>query len=361
MRVAPAIELTQSEAKILQLLSRAGKTPARLMKRAKIIVLAAQGERNEVIAEKLGLDGRVVSRWRRRFVEKRLAGIEKDLPRGGRKPSKREQVGPLIIETTTQTKPPAATHWSVRTLGERLGIDKSMVHRVWRASGLRPHLSKTFKVSNDKKFIEKVIDVVGLYLNPPEHALVLCADEKTSVQALDRTQPGLPMIKGRLGTMTHDYKRNGTTTLFAALEMAEGKVITTCMDRHRHQEWIKFLNLIDRQTPADLDLHLIVDNYATHKHPKVQAWLKRHPRFYFHFVPTSSSWLNLVERWFRDLTDKQIRRGVFHSVDDLIAAIQAYVEHHNNHPKPFVWTAKAEDIIANYRRAKAVLHKVQTA
>jgi len=267
----------------------------------------------------------------------------------------------LIIETTTQTKPPVATHWSVRTLGETLGIDKSMVHRVWRASGLRPHLSKTFKVSNDKKFIEKVIDVVGLYLNPPEHALVLCADEKTSVQALDRTQPGLPMVKGRLGTMTHDYKRNGTTTLFAALEMAEGKVITTCMDRHRHQEWIKFLNLIDRQTPADLDLHLIVDNYATHKHPKVQAWLKRHPRFHFHFVPTSSSWLNLVERWFRDLTDKQIRRGVFHSVDDLIAAIQAYVEHHNNHPKPFVWTAKAEDIIANYRRAKAVLHKVQTA
>lgn len=260
MRVAPAIELTQSESKILLSLSRAGKTPARLMKRAKIIVLAAQGDRNEVIAEKLGIDGRVVSRWRRRFVEKRLAGIEKDLPRGGRKPSKRDQVASLIIEMTTQTKPPAATHWSVRTLGERLGIDKSMVHRVWRASGLRPHLSKTFKVSNDKKFIEKVIDVVGLYLNPPEHALVLCADEKTSVQALDRTQPGLPMVKGRLGTMTHDYKRNGTTTLFAALEMAEGKVITTCMDRHRHQEWIKFLNLIDRQTPADLDLHLIVDN-----------------------------------------------------------------------------------------------------
>ncbi len=331
------------------------------MKRAQIIVLAAQGERNDVIAESLGIDGRVVSRWRRRFAEKRLAGIEQDLPRGGRKPSKREQVTQLIIETTTQTKPANATHWSVRTLGEKLGIDKSMVLRVWQASGLKPHLSKTFKVSNDKHFIEKVVDVVGLYLNPPEHALVLCADEKTSVQALDRTQPGLPIVKGRLGTMTHDYKRNGTTTLFAALEMAKGSIIATCMDRHRHQEWIKFLTMIDRQTPADLDLHLIVDNYATHKHPKVQAWLKRHRRFHFHFVPTSSSWLNLVERWFRDLTDKQIRRGVFKSVADLIAAIQAYVDYHNDHPKPFVWTAKAEDIIAKYRRAKAVLHKVQTA
>jgi transposase len=361
MRVAPAIVLTESETNILKTWSRAGKTPARLMRRAKIILLVAQGERNEIIAEKLGIDPRQVSRWRRRFVEKRLAGIEKDLPRGGRKPSKREKVTPLIIETTTQTKPANATHWSVRTLGEKLGIDKSMVYRVWQASGLKPHLSKTFKVSNDKKFIEKVIDVVGLYLNPPEHALVLCADEKTSVQALDRTQPGLPIKKGRLGTMTHDYKRNGTTTLFAALEMAEGSVIATCMNRHRHQEWIKFLNLIDRQTPAELDLHLIVDNYSTHKHPKVKTWLKRHPRFHMHFVPTSSSWLNMVERWFRDLTDKRIRRGVFKSVADLIAAIQAYIEHHNQNPKTFVWTAKAEDIIAKYRRAKAVLDKVQTA
>lgn len=361
MRVAPSIDLTESEIKILRTWSRGGKTPSRLMKRAKIVLLAAQGERNEFIAESLAVHRHQVSRWRRRFAQRRLAGIEKDLPRAGRKPSKRGQVTALIIETTTQTKPTAATHWSVRTLAEKLGIDKSMVHRVWRASGLKPHLSKTFKVSNDKHFIEKVVDVVGLYLNPPEHALVLCADEKTSVQALDRTQPGLPLVKGRLGTMTHDYKRNGTTTLFAALERAEGSVITTCMDRHRHQEWIKFLNLIDRQTPASLDLHLIMDNYATHKHPKVKAWHKRHRRFHFHFVPTSSSWLNLVERWFRDLTDKQIRRGVFHSVDDLIAAIEAYVEHHNNNPKPIVWTAKAEDIIAKYRRAKAVLDKVQTA
>ena len=361
MRIAPLIKLTEREIKIVRSWSRGGQTAARLMKRAKILLLAAQGERNETIAESLGMDRKQVSRWRRRFVEKRLAGIERDLPRGGRKPGKREQVTPLIIETTTRTKPANATHWSVRTLGEKLGIDKSMVHRVWRDSGLKPHLSKTFKVSNDKKFIEKVVDVVGLYLNPPEHALVLCADEKTSVQALDRTQPGLPLVKGRLGTMTHDYKRNGTTTLFAALEMAEGSVIATCMDRHRHQEWIKFLNRIDRQTPAELDLHLIVDNYATHKHPRVKAWLKRHRRFHCHFVPTSSSWLNLVERWFRDLTDKRIRRGVFNSVAELIAAINAYVEHHNNHPKQFVWTAKAEDIIAKYRRAKAVLDKVLTA
>jgi transposase len=361
MRVAQSIKLTENEIKILTSWSRGRRTPTRLVKRAKMVLMAAEGEQDKTIAAGLGIDRRQVSRWRRRFIEKRLTGIEKDLPRGGRKATKREQMAPLIIEKTTQSKPSNATHWSVRTLADTLGIDKSMVQRVWHASGLKPHLFKTFKVSRDKKFAEKVIDVVGLYLNPPDHALVLCADEKTSVQALDRTQPGLPLVKGRLGTMTHDYKRNGTTTLFAALEMAEGSIIGTCMNRHRHQEWIKFLNLIDQQTPRDLDLHLIVDNYATHKHPQVKAWLKRHRRFHCHFVPTSSSWLNMVERWFRDLTDKQIRRGVFQSVADLIAAIQAYIEHHNSNPKPFVWTAKAEDIIAKYRRAKAVLNKVQTA
>ena len=361
MRVAQRIKLTEEEIKTLTAWSRGRRTPTRLMKRAKIILMAAEERQNKTIAELLGIDPRQVSRWRQRFVQKRLAGIEKDAPRGGRKATKRERMAPLIIETTTQTKPSNATHWSIRTLADTLGIDKAMVHRVWQASGLKPHLTKTFKVSRDKKFVEKVIDVVGLYLNPPEHALVLCADEKTSVQALDRTQPGLPLVKGRLGTMTHDYKRNGTTTLFAALEMTEGSVIGTCMDRHRHQEWIKFLKLIDQQTPPQLDLHLIVDNYATHKHPKVKTWLKRHRRFHLHFVPTSSSWLNLVERWFRDLTDKRIRRGVFKSVPDLIAAIEAYIAHHNNNPKPFVWTAKAEDIIAKYRRAKAVLDKAQTA
>ena len=361
MRIAQPIELTEQEFKTLTTWSRGRRIATRLMKRGKIVLMAAVGQQNKTIAELLGIDRRQVSRWRRRFLQKRLAGIEKDLARGGRRATRREQMAPLIIERTTQSKPSNATHWSVRTLADTLGIDKSMVHRVWQAGGLKPHLAKTFKVSRDKQFVEKVIDVVGLYLNPPEHALVLCADEKTSVQALDRTQPGLPLVRGRCGTMTHDYKRNGTTTLFAALEMAEGHIIATCMNRHRHQEWIKFLNLIDRQTPQDLDLHLIVDNYATHKHPKVKAWLKRHRRFHQHFVPTSSSWLNMVERWFRDLTDKRIRRGVFKSVADLIAAIEDYIEHHNKNPKPYVWTAKAEDIIAKYRRAKAVLDKVQTA
>jgi transposase len=361
MRIAKPIELTESEIKTLTKWSRGRRTAARWVKRAKIVLMAAEGQQNKTIAELLGIDPRQVSRWRRRFIQKGLAGIEKDAPRGGRKSTKRDHMAPLIIETTTQTKPPNATHWSIRTLADTLGIDKAMVHRVWQASGLKPHLAKTFKVSRDKKFIEKVIDVVGLYLNPPEQALVWCADEKTSVQALDRTQPGLPLRRGRCGTMTHDYKRNGTTTLFAALELTAGRIIGTCMSRHRHQEWIKFLNLIDQKTPTELDLHLIVDNYSTHKHPKVRAWLKRHPRFHQHFVPTSSSWLNMIERWFRDLTDKRIRRGVFRSVAELVAAIEAYIRHHNNNPKPFVWTAKAEDIIAKYRRAMAVLDKVQTA
>ena len=232
-----------------------------------------------------------------------------------------------------------------------------MVQRVWAAAGLKPHRVKTFKVSNDPHFVEKLLDVVGLYLNPPEHALVLCADEKSQIQALDRTQPGLPLKKGRCSTMTHDYKRNGTTTLFAALEVLTGKLIGTCLPKHRHQEWLRFLRLIDRQTPPELDLHLIVDNYATHKHPAVQAWLLRHPRFHLHFTPTSSSWLNLVERWFRELTTKRLRRGVFKSVADLIAAIEVYIAHHNRHPRSFVWTAKVDAIVAKVERARTVLLK----
>ena len=361
MRIAQTIKLTEQEARTLTSWSRGRRTPVRLVRRAKIVLMAAEGRENKAIAELLGMGPRHVSRWRRRFAEKRLGGIVKDAPRGGRKATKRNRVTASIIETTTQQKPENATHWSTRTLAKHLGVSRTMVHRVWQANGLKPHLAKTFKVSRDKKFIEKVIDVVGLYLNPPERALVLCADEKTSVQALDRTQPGLPLKKGRCGTMTHDYKRNGTTTLFAALDMAEGKVIGTCMDQHRHQEWIKFLDLIDRETPKKLDLHLIVDNYSTHKHPRVKSWLKRHPRFHQHFIPTSSSWLNMVERWFREITDKRIRRGVFKSVRELIQAIQDYIAHHNKDPKPFIWTAKAEDILAKYARAKAMLDKVQTA
>jgi len=263
----------------------------------------------------------------------------------------------LIVSKTTQEKPEAATHWSTRTMAKAVGVSKYAVQRVWVAHGLKPHRMKTFKVSNDPQFVEKLIDVVGLYMNPPEHALVLSCDEKTQIQALDRTQKGLPIHKGRCGTMTHDYKRNGTTTLFAALAVAEGKVIGTCMQKHRHQEWIKFLKLIDEQTPDELDLHLIVDNYATHKHPNVQKWLKRHRRFHIHFTPTSSSWLNLVERWFREITENRIRRGTFRNVDQLIQAITEFIEHNNKSPKPYVWTAEAEEILAKVQRARKALDK----
>ncbi len=266
-----------------------------------------------------------------------------------------------ILRKTTQETPANATHWSTRSMAKAMGVSKATVQRVWRDNGLKPHLIKTFKVSNDPRFVEKLVDIVGLYLNPPEHALVLSCDEKSSIQALDRTQKSLPMYPGRLGTMTHDYKRNGTTTLFAAIEVVEGKVIAECIPRHRHQEWLKFPKKIDAETPADLDLHLIVDNYATHKHPKVQSWLKRHKRFHMHFTPTSSSWLNLVERWFRDITDQRIRRGVFKSIAELEQAIGDNIKHHNANPKGFVWLAKAEDILEKVRRARKTLDKIPSA
>jgi transposase len=361
MRHACEIVLDTQEQSTLEKWSKGRMTPVRVVMRAKIVLLAATGMENKDIAVELGIGRDTVGQWRRRFSERRLAGFVKDAPRGGRKPTRREEVARLIVERTTQTKPENATHWSTRTLAKELGVSPSMVQRVWQANGLKPHRVKTFKVSNDKQFVEKMQDIVGLYLNPPEHALVLCADEKSQIQALDRTQPGLPIKKGRCGTMTHDYKRNGTTTLFAALELAEGRLIGTCMQRHRHQEWIKFLKQIDSETPAGLDLHLIVDNYATHKHPKVKAWLKRHPRFHIHFTPTSSSWLNLVERWFREITDKRIRRGVFKSVKELVTAIMDYIQHHNAEPTTFTWTAKAEDILAKVARARTRLDKLATA
>jgi transposase len=303
----------------------------------------------------------LVGKWRTRYARQGLAGIEKDAPRGGRPPVARQAMAKKIIQYTTQRKPANATHWSCRTLAAELGTSRSLVNRVWRANGLKPHLSRTFKLSNDRHFVEKLVDVVGLYLNPPEHALVLCCDEKSQIQALDRTQPGLPLKKGRCGTFTHDYVRNGTTTLFAALNVAEGKLIGTCMNRHRHQEWLKFLQQIDRETPADLDLHLIADNYCTHKHPRVQRWLRRHKRFHMHFIPTSSSWLNLVERWFREITDKRIRRGVFKSVAQLITAINDYIAQHNENPKSFTWTAKVEDILEKIARARKTLDKTASA
>jgi transposase len=259
------------------------------------------------------------------------------------------------VEVTLHTTPENATHWSIRTLAEHLGCSKAMVERVWRDHELAPHRVRTFKLSRDKQFIEKLIDVVGLYLRPPEHALVLSVDEKSQIQALDRTQPSLPLKKGRCGTLTHDYERHGTTTLFAALELATGKLIGQCLPRHRHQEWLKFLKLIDARTPPEPALHLIVDNYATHKHPKVQAWLARHPRFHLHFTPTCSSWLNLVERWFREITTKRIRRGSFRSVAALERAIYSYIAAYNETPRPLVWTADLKDILPKIMRAHAAL------
>jgi transposase len=361
MRRALPLELSEQERKTLEQWSRGRMTAARVVQRAKIVLLAAAGMENKAIAAELNLGRDTVALWRLRFGQKRLAGLVKDAPRGGRKATRREQLTKRIVNTTLHKKPENATHWSTRSLAKELAVGPSMVQRVWKRHGLKPHRVRTFKLSTDKYFVEKMQDIVGLYLNPPERALVLCCDEKSQIQALDRTQPGLPLKKGRCGTMTYDYKRNGTTTLFAALELAEGKVIGTCMNRHRHQEWLAFLKLIDAQTPAGLDLHLIVDNYATHKHPKVKAWLKRHPRFHSHFTPTSTSWLNLVERWFREITDKRIRRGVFKSVKELVQAIMDYIEHHNENPQPFTWTAKANDILAKIGRAKTTLNKMPTA
>ena len=360
MRVAQEIQLTTKERVTLQRWSRGRKVSVRQAERAKIILMAAKGNTNLKIATKLRVKPHTVGRWRSRFADLRLPGIVKDLPRGGRPRQRREEVESQIIRKTTQDKPKNATHWSTRTLAEDLGLSQSMIHRVWKANGLKPHLVRTFKLSRDPHFEEKLIDVVGLYLNPPEKALVLSADEKSQVQALDRTQPSLPMIPGRCGTMTHDYKRNGTTTLFAAIEMAQGKVIATCMPRHRHQEWIKFLKQIDSETPKDLDLHLILDNYATHKHPKVKSWLKRHKRFHMHFIPTSSSWLNVIEGFFRDLENKRLHRGVFRSVPELIDAILGYIGGHNEAPKPFVWRATAEEIIEKVGRARLALDNALT-
>lgn len=358
MRTAIGITITEKERIELMRYSRGRSTPARVVLRAKIVLLAAEGKKNKEIVTALKTDPQTVKRWRTRFAVRRLAGIVKDAPRGGRKSSVRERLASLIVKKTTQERPVDATHWSTRSLAVELETNHMMIHRVWKAAGLKPHRVKTFKLSTDPNFAEKLIDVVGLYLNPPEHALVLCVDEKSQIQALDRTQPGLPMKKGRCGTMTHDYKRNGTTTLFAALELAEGKLIGTCMKKHRHQEWIRFLKLIDRETPQKLDLHLIADNYRTHKHDKVQTWLRHHPRFHIHFTPTSSSWLNMIERWFRELTDKRIRRGAFQSVTELVSEIMTYIDKHNKKPKSFLWTAKAADILAKVERARAVLHNV---
>ena len=360
MRIAPTVVISDADRPTLEKWSRGRTTPARLVLRAKIVLLAAAGRLNKEIAAELKTGMKTVCQWRRRFIALGPTGLEKDAPRGGRPAAGSKGLAAEIVRKTTTETPAAATHWSTRTLAAELGTSPSMVQRVWKANGLRPHRFKTFKLSNDPQFAEKLVDVVGLYLNPPDNAIVLCVDEKSQIQALDRTQKSLPIYPGRLKTMTHDYKRNGTTTLFAALDVADGIVIEECMPRHRHQEWIKFLKKIDACTDPDAELHLVADNYATHKHPKVLRWLGRHPRFHMHFTPTSSSWLNLVERWFRDLTQKRLKRGVFRSVRDLIEAIVGFVEEHNNRTEGYRWKALPEDILAKVRRAREVLDKTPT-
>jgi len=355
MRIAPPIQLSADEQSTLTAWSRGRSLPLRLVQRAKIVTMAAGGESNQDIARQLGISRPTVQLWRERFLALRVAGIEKDAPRPGRIPIIPERTVRAVVEATLHTKPAAATHWSVRTMAKAQGISPMAVQRIWKRHGLKPHLIQTFKLSHDKRFVEKLHDVVGLYLNPPDKSLVLCVDEKSQIQALDRTQPGLPMKRGRCGTMTHDYHRNGTTTLFAALSMLDGKIIGDCMPRHRHQEFIRFLNKIDAETPPELDLRLIVDNYGSHKHPRVISWLRRHPRFHLHFIPTSSSWLNLVERWFREITDKRIRRGSFYNVRELIAAIQEYLDNHNQNPRVFMWTASVERILTKVAKCKEAL------
>jgi transposase len=322
MRVAKPIQLSADEDRRLRILSKRKRIEARVQLRARIVLLADDGMSDKDIAEKLDTDRRVAARWRARFLTAGVDGLLQDATRPGRPRTARAAVKVQeVVRVTLEETPEGATHWSTRTLADHLGTNATAVARIWRAHGLKPHRVESFKLSNDPRFIEKLEDIVGLYLNPPEHALVLCCDEKTQIQALDRTQPGLPLKRGRGKTMTHDYKRNGVTTLFAAMDMLTGQVLSMTDQLHRHQEWLRFLKTIDRYTPKKMELHLIADNYATHKHPEVQAWLAKHPRFHMHFTPTSSSWLNMVERFFRDITDKRIRRGVFTSVPELEAAI----------------------------------------
>ena len=360
MRIAPAIELTPDQQSTLEARARSRSLPARVVERSRIVLLAAEGKQDKEIAHSLSMTPKKVSRWRKRFLGLGLAGLEKDAPRPGRTPKVSPTLIKRVVDMTTRQKPAKATHWSTRTMADAVGISEASVRRIWHAHGLKPHLIRTFKISNDPEFAEKLEDIVGLYLNPPEHALVLCVDEKSQIQALDRTQPGLPLKRGRGQTMTHDYKRNGTATLFAALNTANGEVYGLCEERHRHQEWLKFLRLLDQTMPAHLDLHLIADNYATHKHPKVQRWFQRHPRFHMHFTPTSASWLNMVERFFRDLTQNWLRRGVFRDVEELIMAIGDYIDRHNENPKPFIWTARASDILEKVKRARRALDKDQS-
>ena len=352
---AAPLAISAGQRQTLMALGRSSTEQHRRVQRARALLLAADGLANSVIAERLEVSRATVLTWRQRFEAEGLRRFGEVREGRGRRPVISDATIAEIIERTRTTTPPGATHWSCRSMAKASGLSPTTVQRLWAGRGLQPHRVETYRLSNDPHFEEKLIDVVGLYLNPPDKAVVLCLDAKSQIQALDRTQPGLPMKKGRAGTMTHDYKRNGTTTLVAALNVLEGKVIGQCLPRHRHDEFLRFLGTVDREVPKGLAIHLILDNYATHTHDDVDAWLVKHPRFHMHFTPTSSSWLNLVERWFRELTDKRIRRGVFRSVPELIAAIEEYLRMNNDDPKPFEWTATAADILAKVKRGRVAL------
>jgi len=354
----PPLPMSEAHREVLERLSRSGVTSHREVARARALVLAADGVANTQIAESVGVCATTVKAWRERYAEDGLKELGAVRPGRGRKATITDEKVAEIVRATLLEKPAGETHWSCRSMAKAHGVSPATVQRIWSARGLQPHRVDTFKLSNDPHFEEKLIDVVGLYLNPPEKAVVLCMDEKSQIQALDRTQASLPMKKGRAGTMTHDYKRNGTTTLFAALDVLTGSVIGQCLPRHRHEEFLKFLKTIDRAVPKRLQIHMILDNYATHKHDDVDAWLAKHQRFHLHFTPTSSSWLNLVERFFGKLTDKALRRGVFHSVPDLIAAIDAYLQANNANPTPFVWTATADSILEKVSRGRVALEAI---
>jgi transposase len=354
-----AIKLQAAERTQMEQWESAQGTPQQVALRCRIILRALAGQDNVAIAAELKVSRPTVQLWRQRVREQGIGEVWKIAPGRGRKPRYDQARRAAIVEATLQSKPPGMSHWSCRLMAEAQGVSKSTVNRLWQLHNLKPHLHRTFKLSRDAKFLEKLTDVVGLYLNPPDQALVLCLDEKSQIQALDRTQPGLPLKKGRCGTRTQDYKRNGTTTLFAALNVLDGKVMGACHGRHRHQEWLKFLRRLDREFPLELPLHLVMDNYGTHKEPHVQAWLKRHPRFVCHFVPTSSSWLNLVERWFRELTEKTIRRGSFASVPELKQAIEEFMRAWNQNPKPFIWTASVGKIIEKIERARIKMEQIK--
>jgi transposase len=358
-RKLPALTLNPGQQQQVRQWLSAHGTPQQVALRCRIVVAAAEGQSESAIARQLGTNRKTVTLWRGRFAEDGLEGLWEIAPGRGRKPTYGPEKIKAIVDAPLQTKPSGMTHWSCRLMAKTQGVSKSTVSNIWRSHHVKPHRVKRFKLSRDPKFLEKLTDVVGLYLNPPQQAMVICVDEKSQIQALDRTQPGLPLKKGRCGTLTHDYKRHGTTTLFAALEVLEGRVIGQCFERHRHQEFLRFLRRLDQEFPGPVALHLVMDNYGTHQHAKVRAWLKRHPRFVTHFVPTSSSWLNLIERWFAELTTKRVRRGSFYSVKDLEKAIAEFLAVWNEHPKPFVWTATVASIKEKLSRCRQTLEQIQ--